>query len=69
VLERVEHGETVVITVDGRPVAQLEPIARRSRWIERDRFISGLLAHQADPGLADQLAELSGDTTDDLPFE
>jgi prevent-host-death family protein len=69
VLERVEQGETVVITVDGRPVAQLEPIARRSRWIGRDRFIDSLLAHQADAGLTGQLVELSGETTDDLPFE
>lgn len=30
VLYRVEHGETLVITRDGRPVAELRPLARRS---------------------------------------
>ncbi len=29
VLDRVESGEQVTITRDGRPVARLEPIARR----------------------------------------
>lgn len=30
VLERVEHGELVVVTRDGRPVAELRPLPRRS---------------------------------------
>lgn len=29
-LYRVEHGETVVVTKDGRPVAELRPLPRRS---------------------------------------
>lgn len=34
VVARAEHGETIVITVQGRPVAQLVPIAPvRRRWI------------------------------------
>lgn len=32
VLRRVEAGETVTVTVAGRPVAELAPAARR-RWI------------------------------------
>lgn len=30
VLERVEHGEMIVVTRDGRPVAELRPLPRRS---------------------------------------
>jgi hypothetical protein len=30
VLSRVEHGESLVVTRDGRPVAELRPIPRRS---------------------------------------
>lgn len=30
VLYRVEHGETVVVTRDGRPVAELRPLPRPS---------------------------------------
>ncbi len=30
VLDRVEHGESVVVTRDGRAIAQLRPLPRRS---------------------------------------
>lgn len=43
VLSRVEHGETVVVTKDGRPVAELRPLPRRSpgpaELIERRRHL------------------------------
>ncbi|GAA4732134.1 hypothetical protein GCM10023350_14380 [Nocardioides endophyticus] len=31
VLARVQHGETLTITSDGAPVAELRPLPRRSR--------------------------------------
>ena len=65
-LERVEAGEEVTITVDGRPVAVLQPAGRRPRWLVRDEFMRRIVSHQADPGLKDELAELAPDTTDDL---
>ncbi len=68
VLDRVDGGEPIVITVDGRPVARLEPISRVSRWIPRSEFARSILGHQADPDLSTELADLSGDTTDDLPL-
>ena len=68
VLERVEGGEAVIITVNGRPVARLEPVGRRTRWLGRDEFVGNVLAHQADPGLAGDIAALSDETTDDLSF-
>ena len=42
-LYRVGHGETVVVTGDGRPVAELRPLPRRSdgsaELIERRRHL------------------------------
>jgi prevent-host-death family protein len=32
VLRRAEAGETLIVTVDGRPVAELGPVHRR-RWV------------------------------------
>jgi prevent-host-death family protein len=67
-LERVEAGESITITVDGRPVATLEPISRRRSWMSREEFIREILGHQADSALRDVLRELAPDTTDDLPW-
>jgi prevent-host-death family protein len=66
VLERVAAGETVTITVDGRPVALLEPVGRRPRWLRRDEFVGRVVSHQADAGLREDLAKLAPDSTEDL---
>ena len=66
-LNRVEAGESITITVDGRPVARLEPVRGRPRWMPRQEFIRRVLPAQADPGLDSELRELIPDTTDDLP--
>ena len=65
-LDRVEAGESVTITVDGRPVAVLHPVGRRPRWMTRDEFVSRIEDHQADPALRAELRALAPDTTDDL---
>ena len=65
-LDRVSAGEEITITVDGRPIARLEPLGRRPRWLLRDEFARRAIAHQADPGLATGLASLAPETTDDL---
>jgi prevent-host-death family protein len=67
VLDRVVAGESVTITVDGRPVAVLGPVARRPRWLGREEFVRRIVAHQADAGLAAELRQLALDTTDDVP--
>jgi prevent-host-death family protein len=67
-LDRAAAGESVTITVDGRPVAVLGPVSRRPRWFRREEFIRRILAHQADAGLAAELRQLAPDTTDDLPL-
>lgn len=66
-LQRVEAGEEVVITVDGRRVAVLRPVGNRPRWISRREFLHRFSNRQADAALADELRELAPDTTDDLP--
>ena len=66
VLRRVEAGAHLRVTVSGRPVAQLVPLTARPRTISWDALvIDG--GWQADAALADDLALLVPDTTDDLP--
>jgi prevent-host-death family protein len=64
VLARVEAGEPVTITVNGRPVAILQPVRERRRWIGRDQFVGRLT--QADAELTSELADLAPESTDDL---
>ncbi|WP_322769093.1 type II toxin-antitoxin system prevent-host-death family antitoxin [Frankia sp. Cr1] len=66
-LRRVEAGEELLITVDGRPVARLAAVGRRPRFISREEFVRRFLSRQADPELRADLDELAADTTDDLP--
>jgi len=66
-LRRVEAGEEVVITVRGRAVAELVPLRRtHHRWLPLSQLLQRLPISQADPGLRTDLAQLAGDTTDDL---
>ncbi len=67
-LDRVAAGESLTITVDGRPVAVLGPVGRRPRWVPRAKFAATILANQADSTLAADLDDLAGEMTDDLPL-
>jgi prevent-host-death family protein len=68
VLRRVQAGEEIVITVNGKPAARLVPLPRGGRhWISRAALARRLAGAQADPGLREDLARLAGETTDDLP--
>jgi prevent-host-death family protein len=69
VLRRVEQGERLRVTVSGRPVAELVPLAARTRWMTWDQFTRLFEHHRADAELSQELAELLPDTTDDLPIE
>ena len=67
VLRRVQAGERVTITQNGRPVAELVPLRRGGRsWIERAELVARLRVAQADPGLRADLERIAGETTDDL---
>ena len=56
VLRRVEAGEDVVITVDGRPVAELRPLAGGPRWMARGDFLRLVEGREADATVADERA-------------
>ena len=65
-LRRVEAGEHVVITVDGRPVAVLGPVSDRPRWMSNAEFVRRFAERQADAALAGELRQLAPDYTDDM---
>jgi prevent-host-death family protein len=68
VLRRVEQGERMRVTVSGRPVAELLPLPSRPRSMAWNNFLRDSGRWRADPELADELADLLPDTTDDLPI-
>ncbi len=66
-LRQVADGDSVTITTNGTPVAELVPIrGARPGWLEKRDMIDLLDRSAADPGLRDDLGRLAGDTTDDL---
>jgi prevent-host-death family protein len=65
-LRRVEAGEHVVITVDGRPMAVLSPLSGRTRWMSNAEFVRRVVRNQADAALAGELRQMAPDDTDDL---
>ncbi len=69
VLRRVEAGEHLRVTVSGRPVAELKPLAARPRSVPWSAFMQRRERWQSDPGLATDLADLLPGTTDDLTVE
>jgi len=43
VLRRVEAGEEFIVTVSGRPVAELRPVVRRRRFVPTDELFAALM--------------------------
>lgn len=68
VLRRVEAGERLRVTVSGRPVAELAPLAARPRSMSWEAFVQGIEEWRADAGLARELADLLPETTEDVPI-
>jgi prevent-host-death family protein len=67
VLRRVQDGDTVTITINGEPVAEIIPVRSvRRAFIPKQELIEILATRQADPQLRDDLAMLAGETTDEL---
>lgn len=67
VLRRVDAGEEVTITTNGRPVARLIPVRHSGRrWLTRAEFLSRLAGAQADPAMGRDIRELAGETMGDL---
>lgn len=66
-LRRVQAGEDITVTVNGKAVALLTAVQpTRRRWLTRDELLLRFGTAQADPALRQELATLAGDTTDDL---
>lgn len=66
VLRRVEAGETLIVQSNRRSVAQIAPLQERPTWMSAEQFFARVLAHPADAGLREELADLQPDTIDDL---
>jgi prevent-host-death family protein len=64
VLRRAEAGETLTVTVAGRPVAELGPVHRR-RWVSGDA-LAGIWRGKAPRGLDADLERLPASVVD--PF-
>ena len=66
VLRRVESGQSLRITIRGRPVADLVPIGNRPSTMAWTRFRSALGSAQADVGLGEELRDALAGSTDDV---
>ncbi|MCC6765299.1 MAG: type II toxin-antitoxin system prevent-host-death family antitoxin [Deltaproteobacteria bacterium] len=66
VLRRVERGERVRVTINGRPVAEIRPLARRREVVPWDELSRALEVCRADAGLLDDLRMAVPDTSDDV---
>jgi prevent-host-death family protein len=66
VIDAVQAGERVTLTVHGEPVADIVPHGRRARWLAGARLREQLQIRSADPGLTRDLDELAGQTLDEL---
>ncbi len=61
VLRRAEDGERFTITVDGRPVAELGPMAAGRRPAPAGRLAEILAEAPVDPAWSDDLRRLRAD--------
>lgn len=69
VLRRVEAGETLRVTVRGRPVAKLSPLGERGQTVGRKRFLAavgGTLSRRQADALKRELKSTLSQTIDEL---
>lgn len=66
VIDAVQAGERVTLTVRGEPVADIVPHGRRARWLSGEQLREQLRARAADPELTHDLDELAGQTLGEL---
>lgn len=64
VLRRAEHGERFTVTVDGRPVAELGPLATARRPAAAARLQAVLTDSPVDPGWTADLQRLRAEEHD-----
>ncbi|HVV89695.1 MAG TPA: hypothetical protein VHB53_04300 [Solirubrobacterales bacterium] len=67
VVEELEAGERLTLTVNRRPVADILPHAEgRDPWVPSAELRRIVHEAPADPGLLDDLAEIRGAEIDDV---
>jgi len=66
VVAAVRAGESVTLTSNGEPVADIVPHRRRTRWLPGSWLRTQLADRQADPALRRDLDRLAGGTIDEL---
>ncbi len=66
VIDAVQAGERVTLTVHGEPVADIVPHGHRARWLSGEHLREQLRERSADPELAVELDELASQTLDQL---
>jgi len=66
VVAAVRAGESVTLTSNGEPVADIIPHHKRTRWLPGDWLATQLIERQADPDLGADLDRLVGQTIDEL---
>jgi prevent-host-death family protein len=65
-LKRVEAGESMVITVRGKPVADLVPHKSEARWLTPSDVLAIRQIADRDPTFGADLRRLTEETTDEL---
>lgn len=66
VIDAVQAGQRVTLTVRGEAIADIVPHGGRARWLSGSAIREELTRRAADPGLRRDLDDLSGDTLADL---
>lgn len=66
VLREVEAGARLRVTVRGRPVADLVPVATRKRGLSPEEVAHIVAQSPLDPGFADDLDTVAGATIAEL---
>lgn len=66
IVRRVEGGEELTVTVNGRPAIRLVPFADRPGTMPWPVFAELMARAAADRGLLDDLGSVLPETTDDL---
>lgn len=66
VIDAVQAGERVTLTVRGEPVADIVPHGARTRWLSGASLGDRLVHRAADPALRRDLDEMAGETLADL---
>ncbi|HEX4963246.1 MAG TPA: type II toxin-antitoxin system prevent-host-death family antitoxin [Thermoanaerobaculia bacterium] len=65
ILAQVESGERFTVTVDGRPVARLEPCPQR-QWVPKEELLKILRTSPLDPAFFEDIQSLEEGTPDPL---